>query len=393
MTCFNPIPVYADVNEYGFVDTKIDFKRQHGVKLYLPCRHCIGCVVQRRATQALLFKMEAATRAGQPSAFITLTYNDDNLPPSGISHLDVSRYLETFKRFLSRHGIKDTDYLVADELGLLNFRPHHHIIFFGADPLDFQYMFGDYCTYMDRHQSSALVARQWKKGYNTVLPCNNRTICYTAGYTAKKIMVVGDMYDVIRKTTELRKRAARSNGLLYERSQKTIDKALSRGVPVKEYVKKHNEELRARIPEFIEWKGRLVENPKFPKGRCFNYRGHYYRCESVRSSCNLGKDYFEKYGCTPTGLIYDPVEPQKIHSIPSKFLKTLADTDFSAYVQIKRFKAHFAEISQKKIEDSVCFQDENENAIRLALKHGNLRPLDMEPLTLEDEEELEKDIF
>lgn len=395
MTCFNPLVGYAEFNQDGFIDTQINFRKKVGEKVYVPCRHCIGCAVHQKALLSLLFKMQyaQALQDNVPASFITLTYADEHLPPSGIAYQDCVQFIRSFKQFLRRGGYPhDIAYIRAAEYGLKNMRAHFHIAMVGVSPREFDYLFNkEYrCYALNRFDNSPCVDHFWKKGYNTCAELNMRRVCYTAGYTVKKIMVIGDIHDVIKKTTEYRRRAAGFNGLLSPNSERAY--RLAGGHDVKEFVKEYNRKHKQMVPEFIEYNGRRIENPKFPKGRVFNYKNKYYRVETVRASESLGNEYYERYKSDFfAGFIRDPLEPEKIRSIPPKFLKKMMEDDYFAYAVIKRNKADFVRNLMKTIEDTQQYYTTNENALKMHLRGLSERPLDMLPLSSQEEDEIEND--
>lgn len=399
MTCFHPLIAYGYLGSNGFVEEQLSFKENDGEKLYLPCRHCIGCKVSARALKSLLFKMELHTHemyCGTGGSFITLTYNKDNLPPSGLAYADLEEFMRALKKFLKRQGFNNKiDYVYSGEYGLLNFRPHFHICCLGVNPLEFNYIFKESVYALNKHQSSPLVNRLWHKGFNTVLPLNTETACYTLGYTVKKMLIVGDTYELERNSIFNRRKRAGFKGLCREGTNRTARQSFKQGITEKEYVRKTNKLLTERISEFIDFKGRKIENPAFPKGRCFTYQNNkYYACERTGSSASLGNKFYNLYKDEfLTGFIHDPVDPKKIYSIPQKFLTKLKDTDFSRYVKIKQNKAHIAKITQEMIDNTSNYFVNNENALKLRLKGNSIRPLDMEMLDEKEEEEIERLIF
>lgn len=392
MVCLNPIVGYGEVNEYGFIDTQLRFDKQIGQKIYCPCRYCLGCAYQARALRTLLFKMQwsQALAKGQPSSFITLTYNNQYLPPSGLAYRDIQQFMHSFKRMIRREGYTDElGYIYAGEEGLLNKRPHFHICLVGVSPLDFDYV----CHKIGKYESSPAVDRLWGKGFNTVCEASVHTICYTAGYTCKKLVLHSDIdyRKVVQSAVAKRRREAGFNGLMSVDSDIAFFHAISNNKTVEEYVEAFNADCRAKVPEFIKWRGRLIENPRFPKGRCYQDGDNFRALERVVASRNLGQEYFDRY-CrdTITGFMHDPVEINKICAIPPKFIKQLADIDFSRYVKIKREKAHFAAMNSRDVEELQNYYNSNKNALISRLKGGSIRELDLQPLDPDVEDEIEK---
>ena len=79
MPCFHPMPaVRMSDGSVKFVS-----RNKAGVEgtLELPCGQCIGCRLERSRQWAMRCLHEASLY--DRNAFITLTYDDSNLPPGG----------------------------------------------------------------------------------------------------------------------------------------------------------------------------------------------------------------------------------------------------------------------------------------------------------------------
>lgn len=394
MVCLNPIKAYGQINGEGFIDTQLSFKDNGGVKLYVPCRHCIGCLLQRRALLSLLFKMEFSAFEMQrlPMCFITLTYNDENLPPSGLVRNDISQFVKSLKNYLRKIGYPyPVEYIYSGEYGLKNMRPHFHLCLLGADVFDVDKSVSVHR--LGSYSSSKLVDRLWHKGFNTVLPCNLQTGCYTLGYTCKKIVIAGDTYEDIKYATRLRQKRAGFKGKISSPlSKRAINGAIRLSdmddiIAPNDYCKAYNMILSSKLPEYIDYKGRKIENPAFPKGQCFLYKGKFYQKEFIQAGCSLGQSFYEQYQREMlTGYIHDPFDG-KLVSIPTKFLTQLKDVDFTAYARIKRNRAFFSTDREKKLDDYIGFYDDYKNGIISRFKGGSIRTLDLAPLSQEEEEE------
>ena len=114
------------------------------------------------------------------ASFITLTYNDDNLPydinsprPS-LCKRDVQLFM---KRLRKRFPEKEIRFYLCGEYGERTLRPHYHCIIFG-------HTFSD----IDFHRSSALLRSLWTFGNNYVGSCTANSIQYVAGYVTKKFV-------------------------------------------------------------------------------------------------------------------------------------------------------------------------------------------------------------
>jgi len=174
-TCHYPI---------GIVDNE-------GAYVYRPCGQCIGCRLEYSRGWALRCVHEAQLHVD--NSYLTLTYNDQNLPEDKSVH---KRELQLFfKRF--RDAISEKiRYFACGEYGDRLGRPHYHAIIFGYMPNDtvllehanqrrFQSRFHtgeDFSIY-----KSAFIEKLWKRGFITVGNVSFESAAYVARYCTKKI--------------------------------------------------------------------------------------------------------------------------------------------------------------------------------------------------------------
>jgi hypothetical protein len=169
-----PKYVFKAPDEYREADTNL-----------VPCGKCPSCLIDKSKEWATRGFHESQMH--QENCFITLTYNDENLPKNGTL---VKEHLSKFIRAI-RDKIRPTKikFLAAGEYGseANSHRPHYHAIIFGWSPGDKEYFFSN--EYGDPVYKSELVLKAWKnKGFITVSPVNYRTCAYVARYTTKKIV-------------------------------------------------------------------------------------------------------------------------------------------------------------------------------------------------------------
>lgn len=124
------------------------------------CGQCIPCRINRRRTWAARIVLESL--ACRESAFVTLTYGPEHLPPSG------SLSKEHWREFTKGIGYR---YFGVGEYGGRTFRPHYHLILFGIGAV----------------QAEALALERWRYGFVSVRPFVAEHATYCAGYTVKKM--------------------------------------------------------------------------------------------------------------------------------------------------------------------------------------------------------------
>lgn len=191
MSCCNPIRIDSVRNLYGRM-------------VPIPCRHCLSCRIDTITSWNYRLMAEYISR---PSAFVTVTYDDNHLYYLHSDLLDnsfstlkphVSRYdfglnlgyyasinydhltdfVDSLRHYVKRlpddfvsHNRIDRNfrYVCASEYGGVFNRPHAHFLFLGLD-------FSD---------CSALFKKFWKYGSVKVLPVLNGGIRYVLKYFEK----------------------------------------------------------------------------------------------------------------------------------------------------------------------------------------------------------------
>lgn len=98
-----------------------------------PCGKCPVCRMKYRKQMALRMFMEKSIDKPQNSYFITLTYNDQNIPVvSGRQCFDkdhITRFIDSLRHKLRNEGVT-LRYFGTCEYGEEGYRPHYHFIFF-----------------------------------------------------------------------------------------------------------------------------------------------------------------------------------------------------------------------------------------------------------------------
>lgn len=195
MACYYPIDAWRSKKPNDSGKFPIVFKRseaQQDEPYKLPCGKCIGCRLQH--AQAWGIRCMHEMQSYEQNCFVTLTYNDENLPD------DHSLQKEHFRLFIKRLRKqikpKKIRYFACGEYGTSQDptnpntlgRPHYHAIIFNHDFEDKELF--KVIRNNDLYTSESL-SKLWKKGFATVQEANFSTAQYTAGYVVKKIG--GDM--------------------------------------------------------------------------------------------------------------------------------------------------------------------------------------------------------
>uniref|UniRef100_A0AAU8AYB0 Replication initiator protein n=1 Tax=Dulem virus 77 TaxID=3145788 RepID=A0AAU8AYB0_9VIRU len=145
------------------------------------CNKCFACLQTRIKDWSLKLQLEAK-QYGKNCIFLTLTYDDYNLPKDGLLHKeDYQNFLKRLRKELYKKGIK-IRYFCTGEYGEQFGRPHFHLIIYGID-----------ISYYN------LILEKWGKGFIYIKPVNHKNCKYVAKYCVKsylkdKVDVNGEVF-------------------------------------------------------------------------------------------------------------------------------------------------------------------------------------------------------
>lgn len=162
--------------------------------LEVPCGHCRGC----RAEQARQWTVRMVHEAQMHECnwFLTLTYNEEELPSNGsLNPKDFQSFVKDLRRDYPTGSVS---YYGCGEYGGKTQRPHYHAMFFGPNFLD---------RYRDANTSRPGVWRSealdsyWGKGFAELGTMTLASAAYCAGYLKKNVF--GSEPMINRSTGEL----------------------------------------------------------------------------------------------------------------------------------------------------------------------------------------------
>ena len=174
MSCFYPLRI----------------KTPAGENVKVPCGRCRGCRYDKSKDWALRCVHEASMH--EKNAFVTLTYNDDHLPPGGVDRREMQLFMKRLRKMIEPETVR---FYGCGEYGSKLGRPHYHILLFGYDFPDKEVVrvcpspksgrisgFNSYRLY-----KSPLLDSLWSKGFNTLGDVCMESAGYVARYVVKKI--------------------------------------------------------------------------------------------------------------------------------------------------------------------------------------------------------------
>lgn len=146
--------------------------------LALPCGKCTGCRSDKARAWTLRCHLEMQQH--RSATFVTLTYDDDHLPPT-LSREHLQKWVKRFRKETTKvDPTRRIRFFACGEYGEHTNRAHYHAIIFGGQETD-----------------RPLVAKAWSLNNRPFgrTQCDRATphaIAYVAGYVAKKYNYIGD---------------------------------------------------------------------------------------------------------------------------------------------------------------------------------------------------------
>ena len=193
MPCFHPITAYHKIGG-GITWT---YRESNGIKLTVSCKQCTGCRQEYARQWAMRNIHEASLWLN--NIFITLTYNDQNLPEHNIL---VKKDFQDFMKRLRKHKKANTKnpirFFHCGEYGEKFGRPHYHAILFNTNFNDRKPIPGQINL-----TTSDTLKKLWGKGHVSIGDVTFQSASYVAGYVQKKIngKQKEDHYRKVDKTT------------------------------------------------------------------------------------------------------------------------------------------------------------------------------------------------
>lgn len=189
MTCYSPYKAFRGVAKHPSGKPVLTFNPIKAINstnpLTLPCGKCIGCRIDRSRDWAIRCHHEAQmTQFTTGNSFLTLTYDDDNLPEDySVQKTVAQTFMKSLRHQLYPHKIR---FLTCGEYGELTLRPHYHSLIFGYDFRSDRKFYKENAN-GDRLYTSELLSKCWTFGQALLGDVSYQSAAYVARYVMKKI--------------------------------------------------------------------------------------------------------------------------------------------------------------------------------------------------------------
>ena len=228
----------------------------------LPCGQCMPCRINKRNIWSTRLLLEDTLH--DESSWITLTYNDENLPYR--EELDKTHYQLWLKRLRKAYPEKKIRYYLCGEYGDDRGRPHFHVVLFGlkfnyrglaefkniSRKSNGEYKYPNRVRNMDKDVVKML--HIWNKGNIHFEKPNSKLMSYACSHITKSQAQIDDQEDGRTKTFH-----AMSQGIGKD-AMHAISSWLYTEEGIKEYEKQNDVPSVVRINGKIRPIGKYLRN-------------------------------------------------------------------------------------------------------------------------------------
>ncbi|UDN67803.1 replication initiator protein [robinz microvirus RP_131] len=247
MSCVHPLTAYWTSPDRG----RITFDKNKSatrVPFRLPCGRCIGCRLEKARQWGLRCLHEA--RLWPFNQYVTLTYDDEFLPPGGTLVMrDVQLFMKRLRKRRKASLSNPIRFFCGAEYGDQNGRPHYHLLLFNLQ-LDDLLFFRRNKRGEPLYQSKFL-EECWQLGHVTVGAVTFDSAVYCAKYALKK--VTGDPAKEFYQVFD-------EDGVIYDRLPEFALMSRRPGIG-SGYYAKYGKEVRDHDNVIVD--GRKARPPRF----------------------------------------------------------------------------------------------------------------------------------
>lgn len=256
MSCVKPLKAFWRSRSRDAITFDVN-KSATKVPFVLPCGRCIGCRMEKARQWGLRCLHEK--KMWSHNQYVTLTYNDESLPPGGSVCLrDVQLFMKRLRKAKGSCKENPLRFFLGAEYGEENRRPHYHALLFNCE-------FADRVFWSNNKRGEPLftsreLSELWGQGHCSLGEVTFDSAVYCAKYALKKINISEHSSPEARKEFERRYVVYDENGEVYERDVEFAVMSRRPGIGAN-YYERFGAEVRSHDSVIVN--GREVRPPRF----------------------------------------------------------------------------------------------------------------------------------
>lgn len=142
---------------------------------WVPCGQCMNCRINKKRTWTGKIVLESRYQ-DDISTFLTLTYDESNLPDRGsLQPRDPVNFINRLRARREISALGNLRFFTVGEYGSRTWRPHYHLSLFGISP-----------------EHEKIMQECWPHGHIMAGEVTHESASYIAGYTTKKLSAHDD---------------------------------------------------------------------------------------------------------------------------------------------------------------------------------------------------------
>ncbi|UDN67724.1 replication initiator protein [robinz microvirus RP_103] len=236
-------------------------KSLNKISFPLPCGRCVGCRMEKARQWGLRCLHEK--KMWDHNHFVTLTYNDDNLPPGGSVCLrDVQLFMKRLRKAKGSSKSNPLRFFLGAEYGDENRRPHYHALMFNLR-IDDRLFYTNNKRGEPLYQSKEM-SDLWGLGYVTLGEVTFDSAVYCAKYAMKKLNISEHSSDEARFAFKARYEVYDEYGEVFVRSPEFAVMSRRPGIGAG-YHERYGREVLAHDNVVVN--GKPCRPPRFYDGR------------------------------------------------------------------------------------------------------------------------------
>lgn len=183
MSCVKPLKAFWRSRNRDAITFDVN-KSATKIPFAIPCGRCIGCRLEKARQWGIRCLHEK--KMWKDNAYVTLTYNDENLPAGGTLVLrDLQLFMKKLRKARNSSKSNPLRFFAGGEYGEGNKRPHYHLLLFNCG-------FSDKRFHTNNMRGEPLYTSKelsdlWGKGFCSIGEVTFDSAVYCAKYALKKV--------------------------------------------------------------------------------------------------------------------------------------------------------------------------------------------------------------